>query len=78
MSLKGDCRDNAPRENFFGTLKNQCLHRPKFKTRAEARKVTFEYIEVFYYRNRRQVKLNNQIPADFAKDCMEKLAQNAA
>ena len=78
MSLKDDCRDNAPTESFFGTLKNQYLHRPKFKTRAKARKVMFEYIEVFYYRIRRQVKLNNQIPADLAKDCMENLAQNAA
>ena len=63
---------------LFWHIENQCLHRPKFKTRAEARKVMFEYIEVFYYRIRRQVKLNNQIRDDFAKDCMEKLAQNVA
>ena len=65
-------------ESFFGALKNECLHHHKFKTRAEAKKVTFEYIEVSYNRIRRHAKLNNQIPADFAKACMEKLAQNAA
>ena len=78
MSRKGDCWDNAPMESFFGTLKNECLHHYKFKTRAEARKVTFEYIEVFYNRIRRHAKLNNQIPAEFAKACMEELTKNAA
>ena len=61
MSRKGDCWDNAPMESFFGTLKNECLHHYKFKIRAEARKVTFEYIEVFYNRIRRHAKLRNQI-----------------
>ena len=78
MSRKGDCWDNAPMESFFGTLKNECLHHYKFRTREEAKRVTFEYIEVFYNRIRRHAKLNNQIPAEFAKACMEKLEQNAA
>ena len=78
MSRKGDCWDNAPIESFFVTLKDECLHHYKFKTRDEARKVTFEYIEVFYNRIRRHAKYNNQILADFAKTCMEKLARNAA
>lgn len=78
MSRKGDYWYNAPMESFFGTLKDECLHHYEFKTRDEARKVTFEYIEVFYNRIRRHAKLNNQIPADFAKTCMEKLARNAA
>jgi putative transposase len=78
MSRKGDCWDNAPMESFFGTLKNECLHHYKFKTRAEARKVTFEYIEVFYNRIRRHAKLKNQTPDYFAKTCMRKLEKNAA
>ena len=65
-------------ESFFGTLKNECWHHYTFKTRAEARAVTFEYIEVFYNRIRRHAKLNNQIPAEFAMACMEKPEQNAA
>ena len=92
MSRKGDCWElasrrhlretqsshNAPMESFFGTLKTECLHHYKFKTRAEAKRVTFEYIEVFYNRIRRHAKINNQIPADFAKTFMEKLEKNAA
>ena len=78
MSRKGDCWDNAPMESFFGTLKTECLHHYKFRTRAEAKRVTFEYIEVFYNRIRRHAKINNQIPADFAKTFMEKLEKNAA
>jgi putative transposase len=50
MSRKGDCWDNAPMESFFGTLKTECLLHYKFKTRDEANRVTFEYIEVFYNR----------------------------
>ena len=38
----------------------------------------FEYIEVFYNRIRRHAKINHQIPADFAKSCIEKLEKNAA
>ncbi len=60
-------KSGAIQESFFGTLKNECLHHYKFKTRAEARKITFEYIEVFYNRIRRHTKLKNQTLADFAK-----------
>jgi len=47
MSNKSFCWDNTPMESFFGTLKTECLHHYKFKTRAEAKRVTLEYIEVF-------------------------------
>ena len=39
-------------ESFFGTRKTESLHRYKYKTRNEARRVIFEYIEVFYNRKR--------------------------
>ena len=78
MSRKGDCWDNAPMESFFGTLKTECLHHYKFKTRDEAKRVTFEYIEVFYNRVRRHAKLKNQIPAKFAKTYMQNTEKNAA
>ena len=45
---------------------------------AASKRVTFEYIEVFYNRIRRHAKINNQIPADFAKTFMEKLEKIAA
>lgn len=78
MSNKGDCWDNAPMESFFGTLKTECLHHYQFKTRNEAKRVTFEYIEVFYNRIRRHAKLKNQIPAEFAKTYRQNTQKNAA
>jgi len=67
MSRKGDCWDNAPMESFFGTLKTECLHHFKFKTRDQARQVVFDYIEVFYNRIRRHATIQNQAPADYAQ-----------
>ena len=52
MSKKGDCYDNAPMESFFGSLKNECVHQTRFKTRKEAKAALFEYIEMFYNRRR--------------------------
>jgi transposase InsO family protein len=52
MSKKGDCWDNAVAESFFHTLKTELIHHCDFKTREEARAAIFEYIEVFYNRQR--------------------------
>jgi transposase InsO family protein len=51
MSRPGNCYDNAMKESFFATLKTEYASRP-FATRAEARTAIFEYIEVFYNRQR--------------------------
>ncbi len=53
MSRRGNCWDNAPVESFFGTLKQELVNRSPFATRAAARKDVFEYIEVWYNRQRR-------------------------
>lgn len=60
MSRKGNCYDNAPMESFWGKLKMEWLNDRKFKTRAEAKKAVFEYIELFYNR-RRTHSSNNYI-----------------
>ena len=52
MSGKGDCYDNALMENFFGTLKTECVDRQSFTTRSQARQAIFEYVEAFYNRQR--------------------------
>ena len=52
MSRKGNCYDNAPMESFWGKLKTEWLYGRKFKTRQEAKKAIFEYIELFYNRRR--------------------------
>lgn len=53
-------------ESFFGAIKTESLHHYRFKTREHAKRVIFEYIEVFYNRIRRHAKISNQIPPDFA------------
>ena len=52
MSRKGNCYDNAPMESFWGKIKQEWLYSRRFKTRAEAKAAIFEYIEVFYNRQR--------------------------
>jgi transposase InsO family protein len=52
MSKKGDCWDNAVAESFFHTLKIELVHHCDYETREEARASIFEYIEVFYNRQR--------------------------
>lgn len=52
MSRKGNCWDNAPMEAFWGKMKYEWLYEQHFKTRDEARAAVFEYIEIFYNRQR--------------------------
>ena len=63
MSRRGDCLDNAPIESFFGTLKNELVHRASFATREAARRAIFEYLEGFYDRRRRHSALGFLTPA---------------
>jgi transposase InsO family protein len=65
MSRNGACWDNAPIESFFATLKPELVYRMKFKTREEAQRKIFEFIEVFSNRQRRHSSLGDQSPLDF-------------
>ncbi len=65
MSRQGDCWDNAVAESFFHTLKTELIHGRVFKTREEAQKVIFEYIEVFYNRNRLHSANDYQSPVEY-------------
>jgi len=65
MSRKGDCWDNAVAESFFHTLKVELIHDRNYKTRLSARKDIFEYIEVFYNRQRRHSYLDYLSPVEF-------------
>ena len=53
MSRKGNCWDNAVAESFFHTLKAELIHHEDFQTREEAQQAIFEYVEVFYNRQRK-------------------------
>lgn len=65
MSRAGNCYDNAAMESFWSTLKNELIHGHRFATRAQARAAIFEYIEVFYNRQRLHSALGYQSPVDF-------------
>jgi putative transposase len=64
MSDVGRCYDNAMQESFWGTLKTECADHP-FPSRAAARKAIFEYIEIWYNRQRRHSALGYLSPAAF-------------
>ena len=64
MSDVGNCYDNSPMESFFGTLKTECATAP-FATHAEARQAIFEYIEVWYNRQRLHSAIGYLPPAEF-------------
>jgi transposase InsO family protein len=65
MSRKGDCWDNAVAESFFSTLKTERVHRRLYRSRADARRDIFEYIEVFYNRVRIHSTLGYLSPVQF-------------
>ena len=65
MSKKGDCWDNAVAESFFHTLKVELTHRYIFKTREEAKRKIFEYVEMYYNRRRTHSALGYLSPFEF-------------
>lgn len=72
MSRKGNCWDNAVSESFFHTLKTELIHHQTFHSREEAKQAVFEYIEVFYNRERLHSANGYISPVDF------EMQQNAA
>jgi putative transposase len=77
MSRKGDCYDNAMMESFFSTFKSECVDLHDFATKTQARSCAFEFIEVFYNRQRRHSALNYLSPEEFEKR-HETATKNAA
>jgi len=65
MSRKADCWDNAPMESFFHTLKTELVVHCDYPTREAARSSLFEYMEVFYNRQRRHSALDYETPLAF-------------
>jgi putative transposase len=65
MSRKGNCYDNAFAESFFATLKKELIYRNHYKTKEEAKKAVFEYIEVWYNRQRIHSSIGYMTPVQF-------------
>jgi len=70
MSRKGNCYDNAVAESFFHTLKTEHVYEYRYETRAEARQSIFDYIEMFYNRQRRHSALGYRSPASYELEAM--------
>ena len=62
MSRKGNCWDNAVAESFFSTLKGELIQWYQYPTRQEAKDEIFEYIAVFYNRERSHSYLSYETP----------------
>ena len=65
MSRKGNCYDNAAMESFWSTLKMELVYRTDFRTHAQARAEIFDFIEVFYNRQRLHTALGDHSPVNF-------------
>ena len=72
MSGSGNCYDNATMESFFHTLKTEHVYFEYYLTREQAMQSIFEYVEVFYNRQRRHSTLGFLSPAVFEKQWQQK------
>jgi putative transposase len=73
MSRRGNCHDNAVVESFFQLLKRERIKRRIYKTREQAKRDVFDYIELFYNPKRRHGYNGNLSPVEFEKNYFMKL-----
>ena len=76
MSRKGNCWDNAVAESFFASFKVELVYQSHWRTRSQARSEVFEYIELFYNRQRRHSALGYLCPHEFELRHQRQLARN--
>lgn len=65
MSRKGNCWDNAVAESLWATIKRELVYGEHWQTRAELTHALFEYIEVFYNRERLHSSLDYLTPEEY-------------
>lgn len=65
MSRRGNCWDNAVTESFFATLKGELVSDVDWATREEARDAIFEFIEIWYNRERRHSSLGYRTAVEY-------------
>jgi len=68
MSARGNCYDNANIESFWSTLKTELIHRQSFHDLPQARSAIFEYIEIFYNRQRLHSALGYKTPVEYEQN----------
>ena len=67
MSRKGNCWNNAVMESFYRTLKVELIYLKKYEMRIEAKRDIFEYIEIFYNRERLHSSIGYNSPEEYEK-----------
>jgi len=67
MSRRGNCHDNAVAESFFNLLKRERIRRRTYRSREEARRDVFDYIEMFYNPKRKHARNGMLSPIDFER-----------
>ncbi|GEO28176.1 hypothetical protein AAC03nite_39610 [Alicyclobacillus acidoterrestris] len=67
MSRKGNCFDNACIESFHSIIKRELVYLEKFKTRKQAIQRIFEYIEIWYNRERVHASIDFLSPAEYER-----------
>ncbi len=77
MSRRGNCYDNAPTESWFATLKRELVYRTYYTTHAEARQNIFEYIEVWYNRQRKHSTIGFMSPVAYEQQWKKSTAKAA-
>ena len=76
MSRKGNCWDNAVAESFFSSLKLELVYSRDWHSHADLEKALFEYIEVFYNRQRLHSTIDYNTPYEY--DQSHQTTQQAA
>lgn len=71
MGSVGDCFDNAMAESFNATIEKDLLAHVRFKTKAEARRAIFDYIECFYNPRRRHSSIGYLSPVEYERRLRE-------
>jgi putative transposase len=71
MCGKGNCFDNAMMESFFSSLKKELVYLMTFHSKDQARRAIFEYIEIFYNRQRRHSALHQKSPLEYYQDAAQ-------
>lgn len=77
MSRRGNCYDNAPTESYFATLKRELVSRRNYASHAEAKQDIFEYIEVWYNRQRKHSSIGYMSPVEYEQQWKESTATAA-
>jgi putative transposase len=78
LSRPRQCWDNAVAESFFASLKLELIHRRSWATRAQVRRAVFDYIEVFFNRQRLHSSLGYLTPVEYEASINQHTAAHAA